>query len=245
MRREKESFYKKIYTEDFWYLNTYESLGSQWLIDSIEALHPKRNFRFANLSANAAYYEEDAYNYFKDKFNPFFYLGDIYANEIKKKASHDRFVYLDSQRDACEVTTEMLDNMKIDIILDCKGALWHAMEPSNIYLEKTISVLEAYESILSSDGILLIDYYDGGYWDVLRYRVSGGNRRRKILKCFGEYSTKKRLRYIFGRDYLNSHLQTISTQILKKYPLSKTMGTAAITKNSIKQMIEVLRIKKK
>lgn len=63
---------KNIYTNKFWYLNTYKSLGSHWLQESIEKLPLNReNYVLVNLSANAGYYEKEVYeNHFKKFNNP-------------------------------------------------------------------------------------------------------------------------------------------------------------------------------
>ena len=70
---------KSLYTEKHWYINTYNSLGSEWLINSLNRLNLPKGYVFVNLSANAGYYERDAYLVHKEEYNPRYYIGDLYA----------------------------------------------------------------------------------------------------------------------------------------------------------------------
>lgn len=237
---------EELYTKEKWYINTYNSLGSSWLIDSLEELNLPPKFRLANLSANAGYYERDAYEYFKD-LEPKFYLGDLYAGRLADTSvgSSDNFIYLSSQGDARDVLLEDLDNKKVDIILDCKGALWYSLRLGRASKEDAISLLQKYRELLEDDGILLIDYYDYREWNLVAFWISGGNRKEHILPCFGENSTKKHLQDIFGKIFVRENCKELKLSQDEKHPLSKKMGTAVITVESIDRMIELLKTDKR
>lgn len=116
--------YENRLFKSFWYESIYSSLGSEWLFRSLDKLNLKDNYVFANLSANAGYYEWDAYNFHKDGFKPIFYVDDL-ATELKNESvkSYANFTYLNKHEDAACVNLPT----KADVILDCKGALWYCL----------------------------------------------------------------------------------------------------------------------
>ena len=237
---------EELYTKEKWYINTYNSLGSSWLIDSLEELNLPPKFRLANLSANAGYYERDAYEYFKD-LEPIFYLGDLYAGRLVDVPveSFDNFIYLEGQRDARDVSLEKLDNEKVDIILDCKGALWYSLRSGRVSKEDAISLLQKYRELLTNEGILLIDYYNISGWKLILFQIFRWNRKKRILPWFGERSTKKHLQDIFGKTFVRENCKELKLSQDEKHPLSKKMGTAVITVESIDRMIELLKTDKR
>ena len=85
------------------------------------------NYTLVNLSANRGYYEWDAYNSHKS-YNPTYYLGDIIAEDLKDKKGEgdESFHYLEGNTDATKFDTSNLKE-KADVIVDCKGALWHQL----------------------------------------------------------------------------------------------------------------------
>ena len=57
----KISGYSNKSNKRYWYINTYNGLGSQWLIDGLKKLRLRSGFTFVNLSANYGDYEKDAF----------------------------------------------------------------------------------------------------------------------------------------------------------------------------------------
>ncbi len=239
----REDTKKKLYTKKNWYINTYNALGSEWLVNSIRKINPHEGFVFASFSANAAYYEDDAYKAIKDDYTPYFYVGDLFAEELtnKKVESHDEFKYLSGQRDASTIEKSMIDNHKIDILLDCKGALWYATRLGYSKKEEAIRLLKKYRELLDFDGVLLIDYYDHHIIDSIWFELRGGNRKKTRVKCFGEESTKKHLQSVFGKDFVYGNCREILIGDSDKTNFSSKMGTAIISVSAIDEMLERLQ----
>ena len=152
---------KNIYTNKFWYLNTYKSLGSHWLQESIEKLPLNReNYVLVNLSANAGYYEKEVYeNHFR-KYTPTYYIGDIVASKlINTKATTSRqFHYIEGDNNAITMQPSKIPD-KANILIDCKGALWHTIADKKSNKKQLLLLLENYSELLNNSGVLLIDYY--------------------------------------------------------------------------------------
>ena len=234
----------KLYIEKYWYINNYHALGSDWLIDVIYKLKPKKAFRLANLSANAAYYERDLYNSLREEYDPQFYVSDYLADELKDKKveTYGKFVYISGQHDACDIGIDLLDDRRIDILMDVKGALWYAanMTEGNSR-EKIIKLLTKYKSLLSEGGMLLIDYYDYHFFRTIKNWIYGGNRRCMDIAYLGEKSTKSRLQKIFGRKFLNENIRIIKPKYDQNHPLANHMRVGVITSETLEKMMEKLR----
>ena len=244
MKNKKQN---KLYTKGYWYLNTYKALGSGWLIETLEFLDLKYEFNFANLSANAAWYEAEVYEQIKVKKHPRFYMSDIQAENLhdKKRASYENFIYLEGQRDASEVTSELFENKKMDVILDCKGALWYATKIGHTDINQLIKILTTYRNLLSDDGVLIIDFYDDyNILNALKYELSGGNVREIKVKNFAEPSTKKNLQKIFGKNFIDKHCNKIEIAGQKEYPLSYSMGTAYMKVEDLDAAIKIINTNK-
>lgn len=234
---------KKLYTKKNWYINTYNTLGSKWLLDSVRKINPKEGFIFASFSANAAYYENDVYEAIKDTYKPTFYVGDLLAEELKdnKIDSHENFYYISGQRDACKVELSMIDEHKIDVLLDCKGALWYATRLGYSSRGEMERLLRKYKELLDSHGVLLIDYYDHHFIDSIKFELLGNNRKQKKVQCFGEESTKRHLQRIFGDSFVQNNCEEIIRGDIRKQELSDKMGTAIISVSAIDEMLERLQ----
>ncbi len=46
----------------------------------------------------------------------------------------------------------------MDVILDCKGALWYATKIGHTDINQLIKILTTYRNLLSDDGVLIIDF---------------------------------------------------------------------------------------
>ena len=160
-KKKKES----IYVNQFWYSNTYYSLGSEWLRKSLERIPLSENYVFVNLSANAGYYEKDVYEKHKGSYNPTYYIGDIEASRLidEKIESTEHFIYLKGDNNAAKMDVNIVPE-KADVILDCKGALWHTIADKNTGIKELSQLLDNYVTLLKSDSsILLLDYYKISY----------------------------------------------------------------------------------
>ena len=138
---------KSIYETKYWYMNKYKSLGSNWLIKSIEALNPPNNYVFINLSANAGYYEKDVYETHLKQYDPTYYIGDMESSKLKdvKTDSFKDFHYIDGDNNAVTFDVSKIPN-KADILMDCKGALWHILE--KVDKKQLIQLLENYAAMI-------------------------------------------------------------------------------------------------
>ena len=150
------------------------------------------NYTLVNLSANRGYYEWDAYNSHKS-YNPTYYLGDIIAEDLKDKKGEgdESFHYLEGNTDATKFDTSNLKE-KADVIVDCKGALWHQL----LEYDKNgiTNLLSVYINLLNDDGILLIDCYTESLIEMIHnlhtWKEKKYNTRKNItVSCFGENST--------------------------------------------------------
>lgn len=233
----KKPFYSKDGNGRYWYINTYESLGSDWLIHSLEKLGLPDKFVFANFSANAGFYERDAYQNLKDKYNPKFFIGDILASRITQRpvGNFDNFIFVDGDNDISVIDISSLSIPKADVILDCKGALWHTLTGIKCKKKQLENLLANYKKMLKNEqAILLIDFYKypafiyfniSFVWDFFKI-----NKKRRVIKHFGERSTRHFLEVFFGKKFIKMHVQSLDVEKdVEGKPLAKYMNTAFIT----------------
>lgn len=237
----KSFYYKSFYTKKYWYENTYNSLGSEWLIGSLNKLSELGklnldNYTLVNLSANRGYYEWDAYNSHKS-YNPTYYLGDIIAEDLKDKKGEgdESFHYLEGNTDATKFDTSNLKE-KADVIVDCKGALWHQL----LECDKNgiTNLLSVYINLLNDDGILLIDCYTESLIETIHnlhtWKEEKYNTRKNItVSCFGERSTYFFLYQLYGPDFINEINNPIKLNMISNEPLASKMGTSYISKEDL------------
>ena len=228
MKSYKSFYYKSFYTKKYWYENTYNSLGSEWLIGSLNKLSELGklnldNYTLVNLSANRGYYEWDAYNSHKS-YNPTYYLGDIIAEDLKDKKGEgdESFHYLEGNTDATKFDTSNLKE-KADVIVDCKGALWHQL----LECDKNgiTNLLSVYINLLNDDGILLIDCYTESLIETIHnlhtWKEEKYNTRKNItVSCFGERSTYFFLYQLYGPDFINEINNPIKLNMISNEPLA-------------------------
>lgn len=230
-----------------WYINTYQSSGSRWLIESLKQLDLPSDFTFVNLSANAGFYEKDAYNYFlKEGFFPTFIIDDKEANLPDEKVlTNGNFIYWDKHYDIIE-TDLSKSGLSGDVVLDSKGALWYAARRKH-YKKNTIQVLQNYASMLKNDNsVLLIDYdkfsfnLSAIFLDM--YCLFSRMRKKKnvLVKFPCEHSTYKILEWRFGRKIGKYFHFLYIAEDDKKYPLQKYRNTAYITKSQLSAFISYL-----
>lgn len=243
MKKEKNS----IYVNRFWYLNTYKSLGSHWLIKSIEKLNPKKNYVFINLSANAGYYEKDVYEKHFSQYDPIYHIGDIEASKLKDKKvdSFKQFNYIQGDNNAVTMDVSIIPD-KADILMDCKGALWHTIADKKSDKEQLIHLLENYSKLLNDSGVLLMDYYKTTYFKFffqnLKWTFKRYNKKPTFINCFGELSTYSYLVDLYGRKTINALLNPLNIKEKFPYfPLSKIMDTAYISKDDLDKLIEITK----
>lgn len=243
MKKKKKSFYEN----SFWYLNTYKSLGSEWLIKSIESLKPPKKYVLVNLSANAGYYERDVYNEHFNQYAPIYYVGDIEASKLKDKklGSFNQFNYIQGDNNAITMDVSIIPN-KADILLDCKGALWHTIVNKKSSKEQLIKLLENYSNLLNDSGVLLIDYYKLNYvkyfYQNLKWTFKRYNKKQTFIDCFGELSTYFYLVNLYGRKDIATLLKPLNVKKeIPYFPLSKGMDTAYISKKNLNKLIEITK----
>lgn len=243
MKKEKKS----IYVNRFWYLNTYKSLGSHWLIKSIEKLNLKKNYVFINLSANAGYYEKDVYEKHFSQYDPTYYIGDIEASKLKDKKvdSFKQFNYIQGDNNAVTMDVSIIPD-KADILMDCKGALWHTIADKKSGKEQLVQLLENYSKLLNDSGVLLMDYYKTTYvkffFESLKWTFRRYNKKQTFINCFGELSTYSYLVDLYGRKTINALLNPLNIKEKVPYfPLSKIMDTAYISKDDLDKLIEITK----
>lgn len=157
-----------------WYENNYVMLGSGWLYDTLKnKLQLKNDFSFLSPSANIGKYESDTYdNLRKDGYNPIFYLSDLNSGKLENKVKEREqfFWILGDEIDASEIKLSNRKEdgtvpIKFDVILDCKGAIWHGLNSAKKDLEEVVKLLNNYYDLLKKDdSVLLIDYGMPGIW---------------------------------------------------------------------------------
>lgn len=148
-----------------WYENTYDMLGWEWLYDVLRnKLELDRTFSFLSPSANIGKYEKNAYNaLIKEGFDPIFYLGDLNGKDLEDKVEEETKLFWISGNgtNASEIkiasTGDGTIPVKVDVILDCKGAIWHCLNDDN-EINSIIKLLKNYCNLLKNDNSkLLID----------------------------------------------------------------------------------------
>lgn len=245
MKKKSKVTEENLYSDGMWYLNTYESLGYYWLLDSINKLIAdgliENNYVLLSLSANAAFYEWETYFIHSSNYNPKYYVSDINASKLKdkKRKSQADFMYLKGDNDAATISNSLFLE-KADIILDCKGALWYALNEYNI--EDVKKLIEKYISLLKNDNsILLIDYYKLNpifyvIWKI-KYFYKKYNESHVTFKMFGELSTYKYFKSFFGIIKTTIYLKRVKIKKYRDgYPLTKYMDTAYLTKKDLEKL---------
>ena len=248
-KKKREKKLKEIYSSGYWYENTYNALGSTWLIKALKQLDLPMNYRLGNFSANAGWYEEEAFKI--STCNPTYYISDIDIENIKKKIRpHSKnFKVISKNKDAKDITLAMIDNKPLDVILDCKGAVWHALNLKVGSYDQLLMLLNTYYKLLNKDGVLLIDWYDDKYWgwkNIGYHCIKQGNNKRVNLKYFGEASTKYNFEKLIKEDskidIWPMNLEKIDHPV---WPLLKYMDVAVISKKEILKLINYLKANKK
>jgi len=240
---------RNLYTKKNWYKNTYQSLGSEWLIKTLYQLDLPKGYVFVNVSANAGYYEKDAYEAHKEEYQPRYYIGDLYASSLtdKKVDSYEDFKYLDGDNDAACMDVSIIPD-KADVVLDCKGALWYCLRSGS--KKSLISLIDNYISLLKDDkSILVLDYYKYKTKiteiknELLWIFVLQGNRRSKMkIQSFGECSTYKLLSKFIAEskiDELFTYLNVCSYE--EEKPLAAIMNTMFIRRCDLVELKKLLQ----
>lgn len=222
------------YFDNDWYEPVYNDLGSNWLLRSLNKLELRQNYIFVSLSANAALYEKEVYDAHKNEFDPIFYVGDLFASEVNNPAeSADNFIYIKGDNNAVSKNYTIQENA-VDVILDCKGALWHFLKYAN--KEKTIELLNNYISLLNKEGKLLIDQYKHTYLQLCigDLQKSGFLKADSGLDYFAERSTycflEKRMKKMKITDIVKP---LYISQKDEGKSLSDKMDVACITKENL------------
>lgn len=239
----------------YWYENNYNMLGSIWLYDALRKLNLKKNFSFLSPSANLGWYESEVYNYFKDEgFNPIFYLGDICSGELKDKVKErDKIFWISGNgTDASQIeiapSGEGTVPIQFDVILDCKGALWHNLNNKNRNINDVIALLENYYNLLNTDeSVLLIDcaipslkrkifnIYIEMYYDIVNIKA-----RKVKMQFMSEYTTFFYLLFYIGRDVTYKSFKTLNIKINNKN-FKDNFDIAYCTKKELKLYIEEIK----
>lgn len=240
--------------DTYWYTNNYNMLGYKWLYDALKKMHLKKDFSFLSPSANIGMYESDTFNALKnDDYDPIFYLSDLYNGKLKNKAKEREnfFWILGDEVDASEIKISNIKEekavpIKFDVILDCKGAIWHSLNSSEMELHDVIKLLKNYCNLLRTDeSILLID---SGMPSLVRKMFdmylkilcpSSRVRKKKInIHYMYEYTTYY---YLFNYvekfiqyKYFHSLMLEINCNCKDKFDIS------SCTKTQLKQCIEKL-----
>lgn len=249
MLHKKKKGYAKGELLVYWYINTYKATGSDWLIKSLEQLNLSSDFTLLNLSANAGFYERDAYNYFDEhNFHPTFIIDDVQTGFVDETAHADEnFIYLNRHYD---LITSDLSNCGLcgDVILDSKGALWYAAGSKIDRKRKTLQVLHNYSCLMKKeDSMLLIDYdtfssFFFVFFLDLYCVLSGMKKRQKdkpiTLPC--ELSTYQVLERGFGKN-IRQYFQFLEiAEESERFPLQKYRNIMYITKKNLSSLIEFL-----
>lgn len=233
------------YTTDKWYINTYNSLGSDWLINSLAKLDLKSNYVLVNLSANAGYYERDAYEYEVNREKaPTFYLSDLHGDELTDQRAiasikPEGFVQIAGNTDARDFNTSEV-KQPADIVVDIKGAMWYLFRESRD-ISKVKALLDKYISMLGDNGVLLIDAYKGLAIKGQFERLFGRKGKRKSkLNNFGECSTEYVLEKAFGEKISALGKLLNVCKVNRDYPLARSMNTFVYSKQDLVNMRNML-----
>ena len=245
------------YEQDvYWYENNYIMLGSDWLYDSLKnKLKLKNDFSFLSPSANIGMYESDTYdNLRKDGYNPTFYLSDLNSGKLKNKAKErEQFFWISGYEiDASEIKISNIKEdgtvpIKFDIILDCKGAIWHSLNSPKNDLNEVVKLLKSYYNLLkTNDSMLLIDYGMPGLvrkmFDVYikLLRPSRKVRKKKMnIHFMCEYTT-----YYYLYNYVGKIIKCTYFHPLKlrmKNNCKDKFDISYCTKSELKQYIEKMQ----
>lgn len=240
----------KMYENGFWYINTYNALGSKWLIEALKELNLPMNYRLGSFAANSGLYEADAFKE-SDK-EPVYYLSDIHGSNLKDEIAiaGDNFNYISGNVKAQDVTLKMIGNKPLDVIMDIKGALWYALNIKEGTYEDLVEILTTYNKLLSKNGYLLIDWYDfkDFKWKNVVFHFKNSLNKKRNLKYFGELSTKYYINALLANlseEHLNNDIRKLnvdSKEVGK--PLSEIMQVAVIDKKTLQSILNYARANK-
>ncbi len=228
---------KALYENGAWYMNNYKSTGSEWLIKSLEKLSLPSNYRFGSFSANLALYEKDAFR--ANRGMSHFYVSDLFGDEMPKELlaeSEEGFTCLKGNRDLASITMEDIDNKKLDVVLDFRGAIWHSImgkKDSGVL----VNVLKVMTNILNENGYVLLDSYKGNSFDNLKFDLVGAKKKMKArkIRCFGEFSTHQILNSVFGK---NISLECLGIRDKNsEYPLARKLEVVCLEKANLDKLI--------
>lgn len=215
----------------------------------------KNDFSFLSPSANIGKYESDTYdNLRKDGYNPIFYLGDLNSGKLKNKVKEREqfFWILGYEIEASEIKFSDIKEdktvpIKFDVILDCKGAIWHSLNSPRNDLKEVVKLLENYYNLLKTDdSILLIDYGIPGFvrkmFDayIKLLRPSKKARKKKMnIHFMCEYTT-----YYYLYNYVEKIIKCTYFHPLKlkmKNNCKDKFDMSYCTKSELRQYIEKLK----
>lgn len=247
-KKKNEKKLKKMYSDGYWYKNTYNALGSMWLTKALELLDLPEGYRLGNFSANVGWYEKDAFDA-STKY-PTYYISDINMEEIEKdiRPHNDNYKVISGNKDAKDITLSMIDNKPLDLIIDCKGALWYSLSLKHGGYKKLIKLLDTYYNLLNENGVLLIDWYDNKKWrlqNIIYHGIYHGNKKRTNLKYFGEASTKYYYEQLIKEDAnIDIWPMNLEKTDNPEWPLLKYMDVAVISKKEVLKLINYIKANK-
>lgn len=237
---------RKLYSKSSWYMNNYISLGADWLIEALNQIELEKTFKLVNLSANAGYYERDAYIAMRGKgFSPEFILSDICAENLKDEPAvfDEKFMFKKENQDACNMIEESF--FDADVVIDNKGALWYSLLGGR---DRLLSLLTNYLKILKPGGVLIIDKYlnNGFYYFFVRLQNLILNRRKGKIKRVQERSTFELLTKRLGKKKINSIGKEID--VSKKdneYPLAADLKVLVISRSELLCIYDIIKKEKR
>ena len=239
----------------FWYKNTYDMLGSKWLFEALHKLNLKKDFSFLSPSANCGWYEREAYDSLRSEgYAPAFYVGDMASGELQNKAeASEKFIWISGEGiDAAKIQVAPRGKGTIptyvDVILDCKGAIWHTINNDKKDLNQLIELLENYYNLLIEDNSVLLIDYDmpslrrriGTIYIEVYYTLRNIRRKKVKMQYMAEFTTAFYLYKYIGEKMTENAFKPMCLGF-EKDGFKDNFDLAFCTKTNLRKYIDELK----
>ena len=244
-----EKFYGPNGKISSWYINTYNALGSKWLIGTLNNIFfDNSNINILSPTSNAGLYEKDAFDTLN---NINFVLCDAIMESIDHVKSEtnnnsNTLTVLNENQNAFYLINDMKFKNKFDIILDIKGALWYTLYTHDVNKrDKLKNLLKSYKYCMKdNNSFLLIDYYSFTIFERIKsnfkWLKNSWKKKEGKITCFNEMSTGSMLLpYLYKAE--KNYIPIIYKDFYEDGKiLSSKMGVLRLSLYDIDNLINIL-----